>query len=211
MRLFGYSLGVAALLVPAIASAQPTTTTTTVQPAPQPAPTTTTTTVQTQPAPQPTAPVVVVPPQQAAPPPTTVISTQSGDADVVRDPLNAPVFATGAVVFGGTYLASVLVAGSSSEKGGHHHLYVPLAGPWLDLADRPSCDPTNTACDHETTTKVLLVADGVFQAAGVLTMLDGVLDPSRRSRAAVVADKKVHVTPTTFAGTGGGLNVFGNF
>ena len=211
MRLIGYSFGVAALLVPALASAQPTTTTTTVQPAPQPAPTTTTT-VQSTPAPQPTQPVVVVP-QQQQPAPTTVVqnSPSSGEADVITDPINTSVFATGAVVFGGTYLASVIVAGNSSEHGGHHHLYVPLAGPWLDLADRPSCDPTNTACDHETTTKVLLVADGIFQAAGVLTMLDGVLDPSRHSRTTVVTDKRVHVTPTTFAGTGGGLNVFGNF
>jgi len=131
--------------------------------------------------------------------------------DEVARPLNPSVFLTGAIVFAGTYGASVIVAGDSNEHGGHHHLYVPLAGPWLDLADRPSCDPSLNRCDRETTTKVLLVADGIFQAAGVLAMLDGILDPGSNRNHRAYVDNKTHVVPTTFAGTGGGVNVFGHF
>jgi hypothetical protein len=219
MKLTGYGLGVASLLAPAIASAQDPQAPSAPQapPAPQaPQAPQTPQTPQTPQAPPPAAapnttssqqPVVVVNPNQPG-----ATNTEAVPVAEEAQPLNPPVFLTGALVFAGTYGASVIVAGDSNEHGGHHHLYVPIAGPWLDLADRPSCDPTENRCDHETTTKVLLVADGVFQAAGILTMLDGVLDPGRRHVSHSYADnKKVHVLPTTFAGTGGGVNVFGHF
>jgi hypothetical protein len=71
---------------------------------------------------------------------------------------------------------------------------------------------TNSRCDHETTAKVLLVADGVFQAAGVIAMIDGIFQPSTHrviSRSAKV-DTKVHVRPTV-ASASPGVSVFGHF
>jgi hypothetical protein len=57
---------------------------------------------------------------------------------------------------------------------------------------------------------VLLIADGVFQAAGVIAMIDGVLQPSHHrvyTRTAKV-DTKLHVTPTV---SHPGMAVFGHF
>jgi hypothetical protein len=147
-----------------------------------------------QPAPQP-APVIV---QQPAP----IVETDQ--SDVEYDAMNAAVFASGAVLFGGSYLASVITAGSTSHPGANR-LYVPVAGPWLALADWGNCNVSNPSCDSNTTDKVLLIADGIVQAAGVLTMIDGLIWPSEHHRT-VVADTKVHFAPT---GTGG--MVFGHF
>lgn len=81
-----------------------------------------------------------------------------------------------------------------------------MVGPWLALNDRGDCDITRTSCANETTKKVLLVADGVFQAAGIIAMIDGVLQPSSHrvytTRSARL-DTKVHVRP--------GVTVFGRF
>ena len=83
---------------------------------------------------------------------------------------------------------------------------VPVAGPWLALNDWGNCPIEQPRCDTNTTDKVLLIADGVFQAAGLITMVDGVLSPSQHRVVTRTADTKVHVTPT-----GTGFTVFGHF
>jgi hypothetical protein len=179
-----------------------------------PAPASTDITVEAPPpAPAPTpAPVVIVnPPQQQTR--KVVLEPQY---ETVYDSYNAPVFTTGALVFAASYGASVIAAASASDENrarGFDRLYVPVAGPWLALNDRGSCPITSSSCDRETTTKVLLIADGVFQAAGVLAMIDGVLEPSSR-RVAVQntkLDTKVRVTPATVGTGGSGVAVFGRF
>jgi hypothetical protein len=198
-RTLGLVLGAA--LVPTIAFAQsadpndpyaqpaPTSQTT-----PDPnAPTTTTTTVVTPP-PQPQQPpVVVVNPQPAR---TTVVR-QTPESYEVVDAWNAPVFATGALVFAASYGASAIVAGTSDHPGADR-LYVPVAGPWLALNDWGDCPIENPRCDENTTEKVLLVADGVFQAAGVITMVTGLLSPTTHTVYTTrTADKKmIKVRPT---------------
>jgi hypothetical protein len=161
--------------------------------------------------------VIIPPQQQPAPPPATTtviepVATPVGPADngtVVVDPLNTGAFATGAVVFGGTYLASIIVAGESNTYG-DQRLYVPLVGPWLDLYDRSNCPISETRCDNATSAKVLLIADGVFQAAGVLGMLDGVLDPTHHRSVIMTSKRDVHIIPTV-NGDGGGLAAIGRF
>jgi hypothetical protein len=166
-------------------------------PAPAPAPVTTTTTNNPP-------PVVVVNPNQpaAVPAPTTYVEPEGNE---VYDDWNAPVFASGALVFGGSYAAAA-IASSESNHPGADRLWVPVAGPWLALNDWGNCPIDNPSCDQNTTDKVLLIADGVFQAAGLITMVDGVLAPSHHRVIARTADKKVHVTPT-----GNGFAVFGHF
>jgi hypothetical protein len=153
---------------------------------------------------------VVVTGQQPAPAPQpqpVAIQpvVENNNSDVDYDYMNAGVFSSGAVLFGGSYLASVIVAGSSDHPGAER-LYVPVLGPWLALGDWGNCNVSNPGCDSNTSDKVLLVADGIVQAAGILTMLDGLVFPSERAHAHVVADTKVHVTPT-----GNGMAVFGHF
>jgi hypothetical protein len=189
-----------ALLIPAVAVAQPA------DPAPPPPPPAA---ADSQPVPPPPPPpvtnqptVVVTPP----PPPT------APDYEVVEDSYNAPIFASGALVFAGTYGASVVTAASTDDSRGNHRLYVPVVGPWLALNDRGSCDVLRSSCDNETTAKVLLIADGVFQAAGLLAMLDGIFQPSthRVVTRSVKLDTRVHVTPATVHGDPG-VAVFGRF
>jgi hypothetical protein len=163
------------------------------------------------------APTVIINPpapvEEPPPPPvTTTVITPEPEYEVVEDSYNAPIFFTGALVFGASYGASVITAASSDDTRGNRRLYIPLVGPWLALSDRGSCDIALSRCDNETTAKVLLIADGVFQAAGVLAMIDGIFQPSthrvitRRAK----LDTKVRVTPTTVHGNPGAM-VFGRF
>ncbi len=164
------------------------------------------------PAPQPqAAPVVIVNP--APPPPRMVLEPEY---ETVYDSYNAAVFTTGALIFGASYGASVVAASTASDDNrerGFDRLYIPVAGPWLALNDRGDCPITSSACDSETTTKVLLVADGVFQAAGILAMIDGILEPSshRVQVRNTKLDTKVRVTPATIGKGGSGFAVFGRF
>jgi hypothetical protein len=65
-------------------------------------------------------------------------------------------------------------------------------------------------CDHETTNKVLLAVDGVIQAAGAITVVSGLLTPSRP----VVATRHfsiAEILPTTFGSGRPGIAALGNF
>jgi hypothetical protein len=194
-----------ALLIPAAAIAQPAD-----PDAPPPPPP-----AQELPPPQAT---LVVEPAPPPPPPATAetttvtVSPPAATYEVVEDSYNAPMFTSGALVFAASYGASAITAASTDDARGNHRLYVPLVGPWLALSDRGSCDVSLSKCDNETTAKVLLVADGVFQAAGVLAMLDGIFQPSSRRVITRTArlDTKVHVAPTAAHGDPG-VSVFGRF
>lgn len=137
---------------------------------------------------------------------TVVVANQgpSVQGDVVYDDWNMQAFTTGAVLFLGTWGASAIIADTDNHVGANR-LYVPLVGPWLALNDWGHCPVTSPNCDNNTTDKFLLVADGVIQAAGLLTMAEGLIFPTSHHRA-LVADKKIHVTPT-----GTGLAVLGHF
>lgn len=153
---------------------------------------------------------VVVEPTPTVPAPTSY--TPETQYEEVSDSYNAAMFTTGALVFAASYGASVIVAGSSEDERGNRRLYVPVVGPWLALNDRGDCDITKSSCDHETTAKVLLIADGVFQAAGLIAMVDGLLQPSTHRVVTRTArrDTKIHVTPTAQNGNPG-LAVLGKF
>jgi hypothetical protein len=179
--------------------------------APAPGPSADVTVETTTPNPPPPPVVLVNPPPQQ--PRSVVVGPQY---ETVYDTYNAPVFTTGALVFLASYGASVIVAASADEEDrdrGLDRLYVPVVGPWLALNDYGTCPIERQECDEETTAKVLLVADGVFQAAGVITMISGILQPTahRVPVRTTQLDKKVRVTPTTYAGTGAGLSMFGRF
>ena len=211
-RTFGIVL--AAAVIPAVAAAQP------VNPDPNTPPTSPTpaapTTTDPMPAPPPQTPVTTETTTTTTPPsvvivnppptaPTTTTTYVAPEGEEVYDSWNAPVFATGAVVFAGSYGAAAIASGMSDHPGADR-LWVPVAGPWLALNDWGDCPITNSACDSNTTDKVLLIADGVFQAGGLIAMVDGLLSPSHHHTVTRTADTKVHVTPT-----GRGFAVFGRF
>ena len=69
---------------------------------------------------------------------------------------------------------------SSARAVDNSTLYVPVVGPWLNLARRDSECP-NGRCMGDTPNKVLLAVDGVFQGIGVLQVLGGFLFPTTRT------------------------------
>jgi hypothetical protein len=116
---------------------------------------------------------------------------------------------TGVVTLGLSYGAAALVAATSTHQG-DNRLYVPVLGPWLDLADRGSCPVESSSCDHETTNKILLVSDGVIQAVGALTILSGLMSPSR-PLAQVGGLKIATVAPVSYGAGRPGLAAVGTF
>ena len=134
---------------------------------------------------------------------------------------NRALISTGLVTFGLSYVPAVIVAGTSPQAA-DNHLYIPVAGPWMDLADRPACGapaptegdmnvPSSIPCDAETTNKVLLGVDGVFQGIGALTTLVGLLSPEREEEPVTTGKPTVHVTPARMGVGGYGIAAFGNF
>jgi hypothetical protein len=128
---------------------------------------------------------------------------------------NAYMIGTGIFVFAGAYIPAVAVAASSSVNA-DHHLYIPIVGPWIDIANRPACGPGSISCDNETTNKVLLGISGVFQGLGALTAIGGFFVPQRHTVITTAkADKPpnkptIHFTPGQM-GSGYGALAFGSF
>ena len=88
---------------------------------------------------------------------------------------NRALLRSGALTLGISYVPALVVAIESDRKG-DDYLYYPVAGPWLDLANREHC----ATCEHETLNEVLLVTDGVFQGVGALQIVGAFLFPERR-------------------------------
>ena len=90
---------------------------------------------------------------------------------------NTPVILSGSILLAIAYTTSVVVA-AKSELPADGNLYVPLVGPWLDLADRSGCAANgNPTCNSN---KVLVVLDGVAQGLGAAQILGGFVFPARR-------------------------------
>ena len=150
---FGIALGIASILLPTLASADPE--------------------KHLLPTPEQVAQSTV----NGSGTPNSPVVVENYNNDTGYDSVNYVVLSTGAVAFLGTYIASVIVAANSNTQG-DNRLYWPVAGPWLDLADRRDCGGFLAPCDrNENTYKGLLIADGIVQGLGILTILDGLIFP----------------------------------
>ncbi len=155
---------------------------------------------------------VVEAPAPAAPS-ATVVATPGAAPAAERDGYTGPnrwMIESGLATFGLSYIPALVVAGTRAIVSADHHLFVPLAGPWLDLGDRPGCGAGHIGCDTETTYKVLLVVDGLFQSIGAITAVTGFLTPEHREVVTTSETDKptLHVVPSNVA-TGYGLSAFG--
>jgi hypothetical protein len=128
--------------------------------------------------------------------------TPPGTTFEIVETVNTPMIASGALMFAASYGASVVVA-STSDRPAAERLYVPLAGPWLALRDWDDCPLADPRCDVSSTQKFLLVADGLFQAAGLLTVVTGLMTPMQRIVYRRTADSlKLRPTSNGFALSG---------
>jgi hypothetical protein len=150
--------------------------------------------------------------EEPAPPPQVVVTPPAEAArPIVMATANAGPGATllsgGLMTLSLSYGAAVSLAATSPHKG-DARLYVPVIGPWLDLGGRGECLVPAGACGGEAIDKVFLVVDGLFQGAGAVAVVSGLLVPSLRS---FDTDTRIHVFPVSFGPATPGVTAYGNF
>lgn len=183
----------------------------------------TSTTTVTQPAPQPVTPPTYV--QQPTPvivqPPASTTTTTAApyypagtdttERTVEHRP-NRTLLSTGIGIFVVSYGASA-VAGAISDRESDKNLFIPVVGPWMDLADR-SCGTAEPCGNREDVNKAMIITSGVVQGAGVLMALGSLILPETTSvtekRTTAKNKPTVAVSPVSF-GAGAGLGAVGRF
>ncbi len=124
---------------------------------------------------------------------------------------NRPLLRTGAGVFLLSYAPSVVV-GAMSDREADKKLYIPVAGPWMDLAHR-GCSTENPCGAGEDVATAMLITSGVAQGAGILMGLGSLLIPESTTitqKTAEATKPEVRVAPISFR-AGAGIGVFGRF
>jgi hypothetical protein len=129
---------------------------------------------------------------------------------------NRALIRTGVLVLGMSYVPAFIVA-STNPRPDDDYLYFPVAGPWLDLANRQPC---GTSCENESLNKALLVTDGIFQGIGALEIVGSFLFMETRVAATSIRNPRsiasigkripVSITPTYMHG-GYGVTAAGEF
>jgi hypothetical protein len=143
-------------------------------------------------------------------PAATTVTAETVDG--YRGP-NRVLLSTGIAVFGLAYTPAVIVAAESpltTDKA----LYAPVAGPWVNLGNRPDCGLRGASCDLELVNKVLIASDGVFQGLGVLTAAAGFLFPEHQRKVVLTTASEspvFHVIPAKIAADGYGALAIGTF
>lgn len=126
---------------------------------------------------------------------------------------NRPMLITGGAIFLGSYAASAIVAGTSNTQADNDYLAIPVAGPWINLAERP-CGLGDCG-SREDVNQALIIGSGVAQAAGIGLMVASLFVPENKERtvaksAKVVAKPEVKVVPLQLR-SGGGFGAIGTF
>jgi hypothetical protein len=120
---------------------------------------------------------------------------------------NRPLLITGAILLGGSYGASAIVA-ATSERREDEKLYYPVVGPWMDLYAR-DCEADH--CSTKTLDQVLLVGSGVVQGLGALGLVLSVLVPETTTRSwYLIGNERLSVMPQVGRYTTG-LGAVGRF
>jgi hypothetical protein len=142
-----------------------------------------------------------------------VVAHRTDEVQVSQTRPNSALLSSGITAVAVPYLTSVIVAAESSHPG-DQNLYIPVAGPWMDLADR-HCE-VGVQCHNEGLYKGLLIADGIFQSLGALQIAGAFIFPETITVSGTARSSTptrtagVHVTPTSVGG-GYGLAAVGAF
>jgi hypothetical protein len=131
-------------------------------------------------------------------------------------PPNRPLLIGGLIAFGAGYVPSVIIAAEANTTF-DNYLYIPIVGPWLDLANRPQCGGTfQPRCSTETGRKIVLAANGVLQAAGAAAIVLGLALPGKHSE--LVTAKlgpagvlHMDIVPSQLSADGYGVTAVGDF
>lgn len=138
-------------------------------------------------------------PLAAAPPPTreTITVRQSYRP-------NRPLLYTGSTMLLSSYAATAAVTATQNirDANGDQSLYIPVAGPWLHLA--------NTS--HNTRDTILIAGSGVAQGAGLLIGALSLLVPEHVPAATIQAGGvKMNITATSYGRGSAGIGAIGQF
>jgi hypothetical protein len=137
-----------------------------------------------------------------------VVVGESGGETVTF--VNRRLLTTGTILFLGGYVPSVVVGAESSRPSDNPSLFIPVAGPWIDIGERDCGGPH--PCAGESGSVALLVADGVVQGLGALAILSSFVIHERRGRNwIIIGNDKVQAAPTTFGRGSAGFAAMGTF
>lgn len=117
---------------------------------------------------------------------------------------NVPLLVGGLAVIAATYIPPVIVA-ASSDVDGDDFLFIPIAGPWMDLAARDDC---SGACDGEDAYRMLLISIGITHVVGTALVVSSFLVPERRMSQTMLSTV---VLPTPMGKRGAGLVLINRF
>lgn len=107
---------------------------------------------------------------------------------------NRPALITGASIFAGSYLTTVIATAANDSKP-DQSLYIPVVGPWLHLADRDGTE-------GKTGQTLLIGASGVVQGVGVGLMIASMFMHEKKPVATIsMGSVKMAVGPGGAAGT----------
>lgn len=120
---------------------------------------------------------------------------------------NRPWLITGGIILAGSYVTTAVVNSSEGRTVEDRNLYIPIAGPWLNLADR-QCD----GCENETRNIAMVIGSGVLQGAGAIMVAASFFIPEKIDAATIQAGPvKLHVAPAQYGRGGMGLGALGTF
>jgi hypothetical protein len=124
---------------------------------------------------------------------------------------NRILLSAGIATFGLAYTPAVVVA-AESPLTADKSLYAPVAGPWVDLANRPDCGP-RVSCDLEMVNKVLIATNGVFQGLGALATVTSFIFPEHHTKTVVGTNDQptIQLTPVRLGSDGYGAAAVGSF
>jgi hypothetical protein len=106
---------------------------------------------------------------------------------------NVPLLATGTTVLAASYVPAVV--GAAISDRGDDKLYIPVAGPWLTLAQGPS---------ETRGEKALLGVDGALQGLGALMLVSSFFIPEKTTKSwYLIGSNDFRVAPA------GGRNGYG--
>jgi hypothetical protein len=119
--------------------------------------------------------------------------------------------------------APAVVIGIVSDHKGDNKLFIPVAGPWLNLGTRGCSGATlsssnepfqvsdGKSCGTSGIERAALITDGVVQGIGALEILSSLFVPQRRSIVVGSEGSSFSVSPTSFGGHGAGAVAAGRF
>jgi hypothetical protein len=120
---------------------------------------------------------------------------------------NRPLLFTGAGILVGSYVATAVVQAAEGNSR-DNELYIPVAGPFINLAERDCPE-----CSNEDLNRALIIGSGILQGAGAVLTIASFFVPEKVEAARIQAGPvNMHIMPTTVGRTAGmGVGAVGTF